>query len=123
MQSPVVTASLVALSLLGQPVGAAWCAVQCHSADAARIPAEDHCRSAVTRDAASNVLTSGVAFCDHGAMVLTTTLERAQLVRPAQAASAPVTRSVQPQVGVHLRRVIHNQGPPGVLAAPLPLRI
>lgn len=126
MKLPIATASLVALSLLGQPMAAALCAVECHRGDAARarVPSEhNHCASEGTRNAASTALTSGVAFCNHAVATAATAVEREQLVRPAQVESSLLIASGQPRASVHVGGGIHTQGPPGILAAPLPLRI
>ena len=124
MSTSAITATLVALSLLGQPIAVALCAVECHSEDGARTPSEhNHCTSDGTRRAGSAMLTSGVAFCNHAVAIATTSLERESLVRPAPAASALPIALLGPQAGVRVLWVIHNQGPPGPLAAPLPLRI
>lgn len=124
MRTSVTTATLVALSLLGQPIAATLCALECHSEDVARTSAEhNHCTDDGTRHAGPAMLTSGVAFCNHAVAIATTTLERESLVRPAPAAFALPIALLGPQAGVRVAWVIHNQGPPGPSTAPLPLRL
>jgi len=119
----VITAAVLALLLLGQPVAGVWCAVRCHSHDVARMPSEDHCRSEATREPASRALTGEVALCTHDVAIAFATIERHQLVRPTQADNAVAIEALLPLAGARVRGVVHNQRPPGSIPAPLPLRI
>jgi len=123
MRTRVVTAAVVALSLLGQPVASVWCAVRCHGRDMARMASEHHCGSDATRDPSSPALTGDVAFCNHDVMIASTTIERHQIVRPAPTEAAVEIKTLQPLTAALVRGVSRRQGPPGSFAVPLPLRI
>jgi hypothetical protein len=123
MRNRFVTAAVVALSLLGQPLASVWCAVRCHGQDIARMASEHHCGSDARRDPSSPALTGDVAFCNHDVMIASKIIERHQIVRRAQTEAAVAIKRPQSLAAALVRGISHRQEPPGSVAVPLPLRI
>lgn len=77
-----IAAYIVVFCLLGHPVAAAYCALQCHQAEADRESAK-HCSAKKSSshekrssDEASRSLMSSVMICDHDVSIVTTVTDR-----------------------------------------------
>ena len=123
MRSRFIVAVVVALTLLGQPIAVALCAVQCHNREIPQELSERHCGSDAARDPASATFATSVAFCDHTVAVASTTTERHQVSRPAEAHAPWSIATPAPLADVLVSGVSDGHGPPGSVLVPLSLRI
>ena len=123
MTLPVASAWVLMLAVFGQPIGAAWCALECQHRDAEHQQSESHCPPPGKEDepASSRITGENVAFCNHDVGVIATTSHRQQVF--GVAATSVATVPVPAIAPLPTTRVVHHQGPPGLSAAPLPLRL
>ena len=123
MTLPVVSAWVLLLAVFGQPIGAAWCALECQHKDAKHQQSESHCPPPGKEDetTASRITGENVAFCNHDVGVLATPSHRQHVLGIATTSATTVP---EPAIApLCTKRVVHQQGPPGLSAAPLPLRL
>ena len=123
MRTRVAIAAVVALSVFGQPVAAGVCAVKCHSHETSQMPTEHQCGLESARELTLATLTPGVVFCDHTTTVASPTIERHEVVRPAQAHTPWVTAAPALLEQALVGAIFEDHGPPGSIPVPLPLRI
>lgn len=118
-----IAACFVIFCVLGHPVAAAYCTLQCQQTEADR--AGKHCGAKKAADEASRVFTGSAAICDHDAVVVTTVTDWHAVSRHDQSNDfflAP-TRKHSATAGstARLHRGAHE--PPGSPTLNLPLRI
>ena len=118
-----IAACFVIFCLLGDPVAAAYCTLQCQQTETDPATGK-HCGAKKAPDEASLVLTSSVSICDHGATIVTTVTPRHEVsqghtidfvLTAARTHSAAATSIARLQVGAH--------DPQAVPTLNLPLRI
>lgn len=119
----VAAAWIVVLAVLGQPIGAAWCALACQRAEETSQTPTEHCRPASPPDAASSAHTMGaVSFCNHEVGVLATA-ERQQVLRAAPALMVTPTIPHLELDRSYAHAASRLQGTLGQRGVPLPLRM